>query len=461
MGKVGEDFAKSYPVRAMSLDLTENCSLRCKYCFCGEKTTRDIDEKTAKDAIDWLISPKTSGKEKNLTVDFWGGEPMLRWDLAKELISHGNRRASKYGKTITWNMTTNGVHMDEKHCKEVRLANGTFMLSLDGDRETQDGNRPLAGGGSSYDRITANLPHMLTVMDGHLRARLTVNEETVGRLAYNVRHMHEDLKIPQIAFSLAHESLWVRESLDELENQLNQIADWYVAQKRAGNEALFVKMIDDGVERLLYPKQLKHFCGAGRGYLSVSVDGVIYACHRFHEFTDERPWEEHEYSLGTIYDELTKPRVREQFLVPQLNEKCLKCSVARGGNCQGSCYAANWAKSGNIYLPTHSQCAEMKIARKIATRVYNELINEPAFRANLRRLARQRGRACREPGKEFYQAISSEAIDEAMKVEIDVLDAALKTIQEAVAAINNVVANSMTERQLRVEMLTRAGEERE
>jgi len=452
---VGEPFAKSWPVKAMALDLTENCSLRCRYCFCGEKTQRNLSVEVGKAAIDWLLSPETSGKERELQVDLWGGEPMLRWPLAKELIAYGNRQAERAGKKIRWNMTTNGVHMTERTCQEVKLAGVSFMLSLDGGKETQDANRPLAGGGSSFDVIVKNIPHMKAVW-GKLRVRMTVQEEHVGRMFEDMRYLHEELDIPEISHCLAHESAWGPDSMAELERQLRLIGDWYVERKLAGDEKLWVKFIDDGIARLLYPRPMTYFCGAGRSYLSVSVDGVIYPCHRFHEFTDPRPWQEQEWAMGTIYEGLVKPEVRQLFI--RSNERkqgCQTCKLAKWGVCNGSCYAVNWVKSQNINLPAHSQCQEMHFIQSVAESVYNRLIGVPAFRPNLARMAREHPRVgwCIEPG---FEGIPGECgigtAQESVRVEIEVLQSALSALGEVTRAIQEVVVGAIGARKRQLEL---------
>lgn len=170
------NFAEKWPVKTISMDLTEDCTCRCSYCFCGEKTHAVMEKDTAFRTIDWLLDEKTSGDEKEFQVDLWGGEPLMQWDLAREVISYGNRRAESMGKRIKWNMTTNGVLFSERVAEDMLLSGTSFMLSLDGNKNSQDKSRPLAGGGSSYDVIMANLPNMRKV-NPNLRVRATIAEK--------------------------------------------------------------------------------------------------------------------------------------------------------------------------------------------------------------------------------------------------------------------------------------------
>lgn len=444
-----------WPVRGISLDMTENCSLRCGYCFCGEKTTANIDEETARGAIDWLLSSEVSGDTRDLTVDLWGGEPTLRWDFARDLIIWGNRRAQNFGKRIHWNMTTNGVHWDERLAADAALGNVSFMLSLDGTKETQDKYRPLRGGGSSYDRIVANLPNMRMARP-NLRVRMTVREDNVQRMYRDVLHLHS-LGFQEISHCLVHESAWTHESMVELEKQFRLIADYYIEQKRRGDTRLWIKWIDEGIGRLLYPRPLSYFCGAGRTYLSVSVHGVIYPCHRFHEFLDDRPWQEQPWALGTVAEGVQRMDKRQWFVdANQQLHHCKGCVLAVAGACSGSCYAVNAVKSGgDIYIPAHSQCTEQRMIYGISRYVYEQLINEPSFKPTLARAARGRfanARQCVEPRIEpEVNVVQAAAAGTA--AELDVLGAALRTMQEAVAAIQDVATTGISERQWRLAML--------
>lgn len=447
--------AEQCPVKAVSIDLTENCSLKCEYCFCGEKTTANIEESTAKKTIDWLLSKDISGDAKDLQVDLWGGEPTLRWDFARELMIYGNGRAAKVGKTISWNMTTNGIHFDERLSDDVRLAGVSFMLSFDGGPETQDKYRPLRSGGSSYAKIVENLSNMLKAKP-LLRARMTIREDNVCNMYRDVVHLH-GLGIQEISHCLAHESLWSHESMAELERQLRLIADYYVEQRLAGNQMFWVKFIEDGIAKLLYPTPLQYFCGAGRSYLGVSVHGVIYPCHRFHEFTDTRPWQEQQWALGTVSEGIIRTDIRQQFIDTKSKlDACRGCNLAAAGACTGSCYAVNAVKSGgDISYPAHSQCAEQRIVYGICQDVYHRLVGVPSFKNVLARVARRRFRGqsrcqepCIEPEINMVQATAAGTM-----AEIEVLSAAAQAIKEAVSAIQEVAATGLSERQWRLALL--------
>lgn len=115
-------------ITAISLSLTEDCSLRCSYCFCGEKSKRTMDLEKAKRIIDWFVSPDVSGKAENLDLTLWGGEPMMAWPNAIAIAEYCKTKEKK----IRINMTTNGMHLNEKTIDEMKKYNISALVSLDG-----------------------------------------------------------------------------------------------------------------------------------------------------------------------------------------------------------------------------------------------------------------------------------------------------------------------------------------
>lgn len=451
------NFADQQPLKAISINVTENCPLRCEYCFCGEKTTRNMDMKVAKDTIDWFLSKETSGNNKDLTIDLWGGEPLMRWSFDKELIAYGNMKAMECGKSISWNATTNGIYLTEEVCTDIKLTKMSFMLSIDGDKETQDHYRPVVGGKSSYDIIKENLPYMKNVYaNGNLRARATIREDSVDKVFRNITHIHNELGINELSFSLAHESPWLPESFEEYDKQIGMLADWYLEEKRNGNEKLWMKFIDDTIGRILYPRSMDHFCGAGRSYVGVGVDGVITPCHRFYDFSYEGPVENRPFVLGTIYDGLTNPNLRDLFLTPNSAKgACSQCNLNKQQLCAGSCFAVNEIKSGgDIGIPAHSTCKDTDILTKHVIRIYPELIKLPAFKTNLRKLARTEFKPslCRE--KEFGSCdMPMQEIKTIVNEKLNILNSASRALNDVFNALQVVITNEINAEQLKLALL--------
>jgi sulfatase maturation enzyme AslB (radical SAM superfamily) len=365
------------PIKAISLCLTQNCSLRCKYCFCGEKYRRNMPEEVAFKAIDWLLSPEVSGNQRRVEVDFWGGEPMMRLDLMRKVILHGKKTARRVDKQIRFGMTTNGVHLTPENVQLLDLLDVDYMISLDGRKETHDANRPLPNGEGSYDVIVKNLPHVFESRP-MMKARLSVRAAIAGEYHLDMSHLFE-LGFKRLASSEVFEDCWTDETIEAYEQSIDKLGDWFIEQMRSGSDLKEVKILTDAFGRLLKPPKtaVSYLCGAGRAYVGVGIDGAIYPCHRFNDFSDERPWQEKEWALGHIDYGITRPGLREwDFLNPLDYHEATKkytssCRIPMHG-----CYFTNLELEGDTHQLSKLWVKAAEAATRTARRVYNTLAAE-------------------------------------------------------------------------------------
>jgi sulfatase maturation enzyme AslB (radical SAM superfamily) len=155
-GKVAARY--SPPLAHCDLFVTEDCNHRCGYCFVKGKRPRRMTEAVARAAVDWLVG--ASGKMSWVSILFFGGEPLLEFELIRFLVGYSRERAQAAGKEARFSMTTNGTLMTEAMARYLAEERITYLLSLDGSRETHDAQRKLVGGGSSYEAAMARLPMM-------------------------------------------------------------------------------------------------------------------------------------------------------------------------------------------------------------------------------------------------------------------------------------------------------------
>jgi uncharacterized protein len=153
----------------MELILTTDCNLRCSYCFERDKKPFDMSDEVAFAAVDFLI--QTSRNIKDLTILLFGGEPMKRFDLIQRIVPYANQKAAEAGKTISWDMTTNGTLIDEERAKWMAEHKIKYLLSLDGAKEDHDRYRKFPDGRSSYDWIMERLP-MILFLEPSLRIKM-------------------------------------------------------------------------------------------------------------------------------------------------------------------------------------------------------------------------------------------------------------------------------------------------
>jgi uncharacterized protein len=383
------------PICAMSLILTENCCAQCSYCFCGEKYQRDISEETARRAIDWLLSDETSGLSEELRVDFWGGEPLMRLDLIKQLIPYARAQARKLGKQISFNMTTNGVLLNASTLDYLLDQEIGFMISLDGLKEIQNKNRPLVGGQGSYDIIAKNLQHIFAKVSD-AKVRMTITADDAHRYHENVIHLHE-LGFARIASSPAFETDWDEERMEAYRQSIFKLADWYMEQFRQPKARIpAIKLFEDQILRMAsgdFHQEKRHLCGAGRRYVTVDIDGAIHPCHRFVDFGDCRSWTQKEYVLGHIDHGLVNTSLHDQFLKPVCVKDATEstgCTLCYGGT---GCYYVNLMQAGDMHHLPMLQVKEIQYRLEVALSIYNTMMLErnKRFADYYRRVLRSKG----------------------------------------------------------------------
>ena len=447
--------AQQRPIVAISLCLTQNCSLRCRYCFCGEKYKRDMPEEIAFKAIDWLLSPEVSGGSRKVDVDLWGGEPLMRLDFIQKIVVHGRRRARLARKQIAFGMTTNGVHLTPKCVDLLDMLDIDYMVSLDGRKEVHDANRPLPNGEGSYDVIVKNLPHVFESRP-MMKARMSVRAATAGQYHLDMIHLYE-LGFKRLASSEVFEDCWTDETIEEYGQSIDKLGDWFIEQMRSGSDLKEVKILTDAFRRLLQPQgsSVGYLCGAGRSYIGIGIEGAIYPCHRFNDFSDERPWQEKEWVLGHIEHGITKPGLREwDFLNPlDYREATKKYSSSCKTPCSQGCYYTNLEMEGNTHQFSKLWVCAAEAATRTARRVYNTLAAEKdeTFLEYLRRNVRgQRNvsfptrigdeqRPC-QPAQVCQQQPVPEVQGDALGVDIELLRATGDALQDCYRMIADQIA---------------------
>lgn len=174
------------PITKLELFLTEDCNLRCDYCFLKGKRPQYMSWDIAKRSVEFLFAESRDARD--LTIIFFGGEPLLLWDVIKKVVLYAERLARKYGKTIHYSLTTNGILLSKNILRFSRTHGIMHLLSIDGDRETHDRHRHFPDGSGTFDVVASKIP-LLKKYQGWLGARMTVTPETVNSLASNVRFL--------------------------------------------------------------------------------------------------------------------------------------------------------------------------------------------------------------------------------------------------------------------------------
>lgn len=362
----------TYPIVSITLFLTQSCNLRCIYCYGdgGEYGTGgSMDDKTAFQAVDWLI--EQSREMKSIHIGFFGGEPFLKFPLMKAVVEYAKKRASETGKTVDFNCNTNATLLDDEQIAFIKEHNLSILISIDGPQEIQDAQRPYANGKGSYDSVVPKIKKLLDVLPKTPAHAVMVGNTDPQR----VKDALQDIGFTEISFLPASQSLFNNEPAKQkstrdtqtLLQTLEEDAEmWLHLTKIRDSEALTKLKTRSGLIRglnsLLHNSKKLHACGAGLGLVGISVSGDVYLCHRFVG--------RDEYKLGSIFG---KELSREEYQKSPTteNEQCALCFARY--YCAGGCKHDNVASCGSITVPSEDMCRlrrrELELVASITSRL--------------------------------------------------------------------------------------------
>jgi uncharacterized protein len=282
----------------------------------------------------------------------------VRFDLVKHAIKYGNRKGIDLGKRVVYEITTNGTLLS-REIIDFGAANGlSYLLSLDGDKETHDQHRRLAGGGGTYDQIVKWIPY-LKERQKWLGVRVTPTPETVHKLASNIRHLRS-LEINQFLIGMAAGQKWTKEALEIYRQQWEEIADFYILERKQ-KKALRITEFERSWETLVQERQNFWGCSGGRNQIAVAPDGDIYPCAKFMTLTDPFSRARGAYRLGNLSEGMSRLNCREEVTnsCAACRPVCLRCEFA--DVCMGTCLAVNYEENDSIYDCRGYFCEEKKI----------------------------------------------------------------------------------------------------
>ena len=351
-----------------TLDLTEACNLACSYCFTWnhKHKRRVMSEAMGKKIIDWwLPQAKPHGKSK-VQIAWWGGEPLLEWELLKTLLKYAKKKADILNLPIEFGGTTNGLLYTPDRVEWCRRNDSMFLVSLDGIEPAHDFHRKRSDGSGSWKIVDRNLREALKIAPFQ-RIRTSFSAETIKYFYESVLYFVEDLGITNFAFSPVYESNWDEEALDLCKEQFELATDYAIKRAKEGKPIVMKHINDEANIADRYNQDKKELprqnpCGAGSGYTGWSVDGFCFPCHRFNKHglsTEDR------FKLSTI---IAKPvgdsfewvnfEWRENFYKwkERVPDDCLSCNIYCKSTCNGGCYAVNFDLSGDIFKHTDRIC---------------------------------------------------------------------------------------------------------
>ena len=340
------DFKKrTTVVKALCLHIAHDCNLACKYCFADEGEYHGKRElmsyEVGKKALDFLVA--NSGSRTNLEVDFFGGEPLMNFEVVKQLVKYGRSLEEPNNKKFRFTLTTNGVLLDDDILEFVNNEMSNLVLSLDGRKEVHDLMRPRRGGQGSYDTVVPKFikaAESRNQMNYYVRGTYTRNNLDFAK---DVIHM-ADLGFEQISVEPVvadkSESYAIREEdIDTLIKQYDELTAEMIKRKKEGKPFNFFHFMIDLSGGPCVAKRLSG-CGSGTEYLAVSPSGELYPCHQFMGMKD--------FLLGNVDEGVIRTDIRDEFKLCNVyaKEKCKNCFAKF--YCSGGCAANSYNFSGSI-----------------------------------------------------------------------------------------------------------------
>lgn len=336
---------RSGAIKALCLHVAHTCNLSCEYCFAaqgkyhGERALMSFE--VGRQALEFLIA--NSGKQHNLEVDFFGGEPLMNWEVVKQLVSYARSREAETGKRFRFTLTTNGVLVDDDVIEFSNREMNNVVMSLDGRPEVHDRLRKTVNGKGSYDIIVPKFQKFAKSREDreyYIRGTFTHNNVEFTK---DILHMAElgftELSMEPVVCSPDDPCALTREDLPVLFGQYEVLAKEIIKRNREGRGFTFYHyMIDLAAGPCIY-KRISG-CGSGTEYLAVTPWGDLYPCHQF--VGDEK------YLMGNVHDGVTNTGLREKF--KQCNAyarpACKDCWAKL--YCSGGCAANAYHATGDI-----------------------------------------------------------------------------------------------------------------
>ena len=332
-------------VKALCLHIAHTCNLNCSYCFAsqgkyhGERAIMSYE--VGKRALDFLV--ENSGKRRNLEVDFFGGEPLMNFDVVKQLVAYARSIEKEKGKNFRFTLTTNGMLIDDDVIEFANKEMSNVVLSLDGRKEIHDRFRVDYAGKGSWERIVPKFKKLVDARGGkgyYMRGTFThANPDFLEDIKTMLDLGFTELSMEPVVCASGDPSELTEADKPIVMEQYEKLAELMIEKDKEGKPFTFYHyMIDLSGGPCIY-KRISG-CGSGTEYMAVTPWGDLYPCHQFVG--------EEKYKLGDIYNGVTNLEAQEEFAQCNVYARpdCHDCWAKL--YCSGGCAANAYHATGSI-----------------------------------------------------------------------------------------------------------------
>ena len=341
----GEYKERSKVIKALCLHVAHTCNLNCSYCFAsqgkyhGERALMSFE--VGRRALDFLV--ENSGTRRNLEVDFFGGEPLMNWQVVKDLVAYARSIEKDAGKNFRFTLTTNGVLLDDEVTDFCNREMHNVVLSLDGRKEVNDRFRVDVAGNGSYERIVPNFQRFVAARGDksyYMRGTYThYNPDFTNDLFHMADLGFTELSMEPVVCAPGDPCALTEEDFPVLCEQYELLAKDMLRRWREGKPITFYHYMIDLKHGPCIYKRVSG-CGSGTEYMAVTPWGELFPCHQF--VGDPK------YSLGNIWDGVTNTAAQDEFRHCNAYSRpdCKDCWARL--YCSGGCAANSYHATGSI-----------------------------------------------------------------------------------------------------------------
>ncbi len=336
---------KNNVIKALCLHVAHTCNLNCSYCFAsqgkyqGDKALMTFE--VGKQAIDFLIA--NSGTRRNLEVDFFGGEPLMNWEVVKQLVAYARSIEKEHGKNFRFTLTTNGMLLDDEVTEFCNKEMNNVVLSLDGRPEIHDRLRKDYQGRGSYDVIVPKFQEFVKKrgdLSYYVRGTYTHNNVDFTNDIFHTADLgFKELSMEPVVCAPTDPYALTKEDLPKLFEQYEILANEMIKRDKEGKGFTFYHYMIDLENGPCIYKRISG-CGSGTEYLAVTPWGELFPCHQF--VGDDK------YSMGNVWDGVTNTQMQDKFRKCNVYSRpeCKDCWAKL--YCSGGCAANAYHATGDI-----------------------------------------------------------------------------------------------------------------
>ncbi len=340
-------------VKAMCLHVAHDCNLRCKYCFASQGDFKGqrllMDYEVGTKALDFLL--QNSGNRKNLEVDFFGGEPLMNFELIKKLVDYGRKEEVKYDKHFRFTTTTNGVLLDDEVMDYLNENMDNVVLSLDGRKCINDYMRPTTNEKGSYDVIVPKFKEFVDRRgdkDYFIRGTFTNKNLDFSKDLLEFYNLGFKKTSMEPVVTDEREDYAIREEhLEQILAEYEKMSKDYIEIRKKDKDFTFFHFMIDLTQGPCIIKRTVG-CGAGSEYVAITPEGDIYPCHQFVG--------EEEFKLGHVDTGIVNTDLRENFKCSNVftKDECSNCWARY--YCSGGCHANAYYSNNDLSKPYKVGC---------------------------------------------------------------------------------------------------------